>query len=542
MATKSITERREDPPGWQSGREEVAPSTLRQDEPTVARFLGMVGAALLIFGGTILLLQWWGWRSAVGSGWVTLAIATGLAALLFHAAYDRDIQFRRMYLTFGGVALLAGITLCLVHWLQNSFLAAEAKPGDWFTTGVGCLLLAILFILAPLRHEDVPDVRRAGTTLVGAVGGILALTGFGLGMINPAWLAPYGVVLPLVGLFYLVAYVGLLGSADDMAYGAGWGIGFLGLAVFLIALFRSVAPVVINAFRSGGPEAGEYFVPAGILLMLFGLVYVLASLLIVSDSTLVVMIRRELGAFFYSPIIYIVLLAFTVAHWLAYVMFLFQLLPDPATGERNPAIEPIVAGFILQWTAIFCNLFVIPALTMRLLSEESRSGTLEVLLTAPVTEAGIVLSKFIAGLLLYLIVWAPFGVLLICLRVMTGVDFDYLPLLSFGVILLFTGASFVAMGLLFSSLTRDQVASGVLTFAAMLTLTLIFLLQRLLFRDQMAAASSPWALIMKHISYIDLWISALEGKLVLRYLMFPASLTVFCLFLTIKVLESRKWK
>jgi ABC-2 type transport system permease protein len=117
---------------------------------------------------------------------------------------------------------------------------------------------------------------------------------------------------------------------------------------------------------------------------------------------------------------------------------------------------------------------------------------------------------------------------------MGGSDFDYRPLLSFGVIILVTGSAFIAMGLLFSSLTRDQIASGVLTFAGMLTLTLVFLMHNNL--------RGGYALVLKHMSYINLWIESLQGKLVVRDLLFPLSLTVFCLFLTVKVLESRKWK
>lgn len=529
MSSKAITEQRDQPPGMSPGRQEMAPSVLRQDEPTTARILGMIGAALLIFGGTILLLSFFGLRSAIGTSWVVLSLALGMAGLLFHAVYDSDIQFRRMYMGFGLMLTLAGLVLVISQWLQFYLIDAETKR-DLFTPGVGCLILAVFFILATLRHEIQYDVFQLVTLILLGVGAFLTVIGFGLGMARTELLAPYGVVLPLVGLLYLVGFVGTRGSSDDLAYYTGWGIGLLGLGVILYAVIRSVSVGVINSMRDAGLQVPEYFIPHGILLILFGVVYLVASVLLCSENLLVVLVRRELGGFFFSPIFYIVLLAFTVAHWIAFDLTILSI----ASRGRQILLEPIVELFILQWPAVFCNVFIVPALTMRLLSEEQRSGTLEVLLTAPISETAVVSSKFLAGLLMYLLVWVPFGCLLIALRLMGGSDFDYRPLLSFGVIILVTGSAFIAMGLLFSSLTRDQIASGVLTFAGMLTLTLVFLMQNTL--------SGGYALVLKHMSYINLWIESLQGKLVLRNLLFPLSLTVFCLFLTVKVLESRKWK
>lgn len=525
MATRSITEQRDGPTGWKSDREEVAPSTMQADEPTVARFIGMVGASLLIFGSTILVLQWLGWRSVVTNTWVTLALATGIVALLFHAVYDRDIQFRRAYLGFGMLLLLAGVILCSMNWLQHYIVAAEGKPGDWFTLGVGCLLLAILFVLAPLRYEDSQDVVKAATFALGSAGLAFTLVGFGLALLKPEALAPFGVVLPLLGLFYLVGFASCRGNSDDLAYATGLGLGLLGAVVFLVAAVRSLYPVLLTAIWPDGPTQIDYFIPTGILLLLLGALYILASILLTSDTILVVLTRRELGSYFYSPIFYFVLLAFTMAHWVPF----FNILVMVQRQIGQPVMEPIVQLFLGNAIVVICNLFLVPAITMRLLSEEQRSGTLEVLLTAPVSEPQIVLSKFFAGWILYLLLWLPAGTLLLCLYLLGGSPFDFKPLLSFGIALLVTGASFVALGLLCSSLARDQITSGVLCFVAMLVLTLVFIFV-------------TNETLVKHFSYWDLWRSALQGKLVLRTLLFPLSLTVFCLFLTVKVLEARKWK
>jgi hypothetical protein len=75
----------------------------------------------------------------------------------------------------------------------------------------------------------------------------------------------------------------------------------------------------------------------------------------------------------------------------------------------------------------------------------------------------------------------------------------------------------------------------------MMLLTIASLVRWSAFGEQLAAANSVWAVILKHVSYLDVWWESLDGKLVPKFLLFYASLAVFCLFLTSKVLEARKW-
>jgi ABC-type transport system involved in multi-copper enzyme maturation permease subunit len=172
---------------------------------------------------------------------------------------------------------------------------------------------------------------------------------------------------------------------------------------------------------------------------------------------------------------------------------------------------------------------------MRLLSEERRTGTIEVMLTAPVDELTVVLSKFLAALVFYLFLWIPWGLFLVALRVEGGQPFDYLPLLSFYVTLVCSGAAFVAMGLFFSSLTRNQIVSAVLTFMGMMFFLCFFLLRQM-------QLGPNWSALFKQLSFVDLWIQSLGGMLYVRDLVLWLSMAVFWLFLTVKVLESRKWK
>src|SRR5947209_6700894 len=157
---------------------------------------------------------------------------------------------------------------------------------------------------------------------------------------------------------------------------------------------------------------------------------------------------------------------------------------------------------------------------MRLLSEERRTGTLEVLLTAPVSETSVVLSKFLAALLFFLLLWVPWGLLLVALRLIGGEPFDYRPLLSFSIALVCTGAAFVGMGVFFSSVTRNQIISAVLTFAGMLTLSFVIVAPQLI-RPQ--NPNSAWIAVFDHASYIKLWQDSLKGKLEFKYPLFHLS-------------------
>src|SRR5262249_20527108 len=204
-----------------------------------------------------------------------------------------------------------------------------------------------------------------------------------------------------------------------------------------------------------------------------GLAYALMGGGLASDSTLLVLLRRELGAFFFSPITYLVLLGFCVAWVFSFYLFVRELIDiDP----RNPPIEPIVRNYLFSLVPVILLIFSVPVMTMNLSSEESRSGTLEVLLTAPVSEGQVVFSKFLAALITYAITWAPAGLYLLAIPLSGGNPFDYRPLLSFLIVNLAWGAAFISMGLLFSSLTRETLVAAVLTVAGMLGFTFLWVL------------------------------------------------------------------
>jgi hypothetical protein len=535
MAQESATDRRPEGPDRGDWRPigERAPSVTLAEEPQIARWVGVGGLTVIAMG--VITFYMYAAYSRVGIIPLPLAgffVAAGIGCLLYHAASDKDVQVRRIYGGAGAFLVAASILISVVPFPQR-------PAGALFLPyGLVGLTLGLLFLLPFVRNEEDVNLRGNAIRALGAVGAGMALVGLIGGNVSVNFLLDYGLPLAALGLLYLWAFVTLQGLSTELGYRAALAIGIAGAVVFVVALGRSVLPALF--YKWGWikpPPPAPFFVPSGLLLMLVGLVYGGLAAGLYSDRPIIVLARRELAAYFYSPIAYLVLLGFTVIAFLSYWNFIGMLLPDP---ERMLApretLEPIIRPYFFSLYPVVALFLIVPVLTMRALSEEQRTGTMEVLMTAPVTEVSVVLSKFFAALVFFLFLWLPWGGFLLALRVGSGQPFDYRPLLSFLLALTCTGGSFLAMGLFFSSLTRNQIVAAVLTFAGMLGHLSTYILQGYVARD------GVWAKILPHVSFLDLWLTTLEGKLPPQDLLIFISQTVFWLYLTLKVLQSRTWR
>lgn len=246
--------------------------------------------------------------------------------------------------------------------------------------------------------------------------------------------------------------------------------------------------------------------------------------------------RRELGAYFLSPMAYLILLGFEVIAWLNFWELVDRLsLPQRAVSTLSNPMNGYISGSTPFWIAL---LVAVPALTMRLLAEERRSGTIETLLTVPVTETEIVVAKWLAGLVMYLVLLLPFAFFLPWLYNTGKYAFDVGPLVSLAVGLVTVGMMFVAIGLFFSSLTRNQIVAAIGTFVVLFVLVLVTLLA---FNDA-AERQSAWTDVLRYLSVLFQVHHFGSGQLDLRFVALHVSVTIFMLFLTVKVLESRQVK
>jgi ABC-2 type transport system permease protein len=248
------------------------------------------------------------------------------------------------------------------------------------------------------------------------------------------------------------------------------------------------------------------------------------------------LLRRELAAYFLAPMAYLVLLAFQLVAFLNFWEMVDSLSqPMRAQGEYSTLNDPMttyVSGSPAFWIAV---LVAIPALTMRLLAEERRSGTIETLLTLPVTEAQVVLAKWLAGVVMYLVLLIPFALYLPFLYYQGHFHFDVGPVLALGVGLSTMGMMFVAVGLLFSAMTRNQIVAAIWTFVALFCMIVLVPLT-LLFA---ARTRAGWAEAVQFTSILHQVRSFGVGRLDLRHLALHLSVCVLLLSLTVKIMSAR---
>src|SRR5262249_54278744 len=176
-------------------------------------------------------------------------------------------------------------------------------------------------------------------------------------------LAATGGVLLLAGIIARVFLPGALGAAPESGEGKRirslGNIALLaGIMLGVIGLLRIGAPQVLRnaGWATKNPE--PFLVPTGVVLMLAGLMYGLVSVGFWSDDRLVVMVRREFTAFFYSPIAYIVLFGFTFMGGLSYYLFLYRISRLGAMGR--PLEEPIVQEYIIGFIPVVAVMVAVP--------------------------------------------------------------------------------------------------------------------------------------------------------------------------------------
>lgn len=245
--------------------------------------------------------------------------------------------------------------------------------------------------------------------------------------------------------------------------------------------------------------------------------------------------RRELAAFFVSPIGYVV--AALLAPLVAYVGYL-----TPVRFGSPVNMEQVYAD------VIFFSLLIAPLFTMRQLAEERRQGTLEVLLTSPVRDWELVIGKWLAALVFYVLVTAfvfvivglliyyqpahqvlhPFG-----LTISVG-NLDMGPVLTGYLGMLLAGGSFLAIGLLWSSLTQNQIIAAFAGFVSLIVLYVVF--------GFGAFAEPPVSDVVSYLSAGNHYNSFNQGQIVLKDVVYFATLIVGALFLTTRVLDSRRWR
>jgi ABC-2 type transport system permease protein len=238
---------------------------------------------------------------------------------------------------------------------------------------------------------------------------------------------------------------------------------------------------------------------------------------------------RELKAFWYSPIAYVVGALFLLLQGFVFWLLL-AVLNDPRVDPAFTFTQFFFGGNFYFW---FCALTVCPLLTMRAFSEEKRTGSIEFLLTAPVTDLEVVLSKFLGAWASYIMLWLFTAVYFVILRTFTPVDWGAVAAGYLGTWLL--GGVLLSTGILASSLTRNQVIAAVLSFVAILLLFSIGILD-VFIKDPETSRILTYLSIMDHLRDFS------KGVLDTRPMVFYLSVSAIALFLTGRVINSPRWR
>jgi ABC-2 type transport system permease protein len=251
---------------------------------------------------------------------------------------------------------------------------------------------------------------------------------------------------------------------------------------------------------------------------------------------IVAIARKELRSYFASPIAYVVIGMFTFIFGYFYVallsFFVQQSMQMGTMGMGGPVnVNQQMIRLLLQNAAVVV-LFVLPMITMRTYAEEKRSGTIELLLTSPLTDFQIIMGKFVGALTLY-------AAMLAVTLIHVGILFVYgnpewKPIASGYLGLLLLGGCFISVGLLVSSLTRNQIIAGMITFGLFLVLWVI---------DWIGSFGGPT--VGKIVSFLSItghFDDFAKGVIDTTHLVYYLSFITFGLFLTAKAVDSERWR
>jgi ABC-2 type transport system permease protein len=248
--------------------------------------------------------------------------------------------------------------------------------------------------------------------------------------------------------------------------------------------------------------------------------------------TYLTLTRRELSAYFLSMSGYVIAAAALFMMGLSFVVLIEKL-------QQEPTPMPVTELFYITPFFWLILLLAAPVITMRLFAHEKFSGTFETLMTAPVSDLTVVLAKFTAALIFWLIMWVPlFICLLVVQRYTSGgaaVDSGSMAGAVLGVLLL--GGVFLSLGCCASAMTRYQVTAAMISLLFGASLFLIGVLA-----DKIPVTSNWQGQVLASLAFFEHMHDFARGVIDSRPMLLYISLTLFFLFLTLRIVESRRWK
>ena len=247
--------------------------------------------------------------------------------------------------------------------------------------------------------------------------------------------------------------------------------------------------------------------------------------------------KKEMRLYFGSPVAYVVFTFFLlISGWFFSQIFLYysdismRSFMQPGMGQNLNITENVMRPLFTNMSVIL--LFFIPMLTMRLFAEEKRSGTIELLLTYPVRDGEVLAGKFLAAEALFAILLAL--TLLYPALIATFTRVEWGPILTGYLGLLLTGGAFLAVGLLISSLTENQIVAGFGTFGVLLAFWVI--------GWGAEFAGGNFRSVLQYLSMTEHMDTFSRGVIDTKDLVYYATAIALALFLTLRSLDSKRWR
>ena len=243
---------------------------------------------------------------------------------------------------------------------------------------------------------------------------------------------------------------------------------------------------------------------------------------------------KEMRGFFVSPMGWVVMGLYALLFgyfFMAHLTYFVQQSMQSQMGGGPININQFMIRPLLQNVALI-NLFLLPMITMRAYAEEKRSGTIELLLTSPVSDLQIILGKFLGALGFY-------AALLAVTMVYVGILFafgtpEWRPVVTGYLGLLLMGGCFLSVGLFISSTTKNQVVAGAATFVVFLLLWIISWLGQ--------SAGPAMASVLEYLSIVWHFEDFAKGVIDTKHVIYYLSFITFGLFLTMKSVDTERWR
>ncbi len=240
--------------------------------------------------------------------------------------------------------------------------------------------------------------------------------------------------------------------------------------------------------------------------------------------------KRELFAFFVTPLAWVQIFVFCLVQGMHFYLLVDHFSSQAEVAGDQTPLQAFFGNTVLLYLVLF---LLVPPMTMRLFAEERRTGTLETLMTAPVSTPAMVLGKYLAALVVYVVMWLPTAAYLLILKRTGAVDWQAAAASYLGVLLV--GAGYLSIGVLMSALTPSQ-------FLALIGTAFVLLVLFILGVGEFITA--PGTTLHELCAHVSVWAQMNDfasGIIDSRRLVFDATLILLPLFITARVVDAWRW-